>query len=159
MKILGIDPGLKKFGLGLIENYCVYHYKLLKPKSKDGEKPLLRIFNALDSILKQWKPDYAFIEKVVYHHSVGTAILLGGVRGVTILALNINDIPYVELSPTRIKRSITLSGRTSKRQLSYMVKRILAIDEDLPEDIMDALACALAGKKWLDVNKIYLKHE
>ncbi len=159
MKILGIDPGLKKLGLGLIEGQNISAYKLLKPNARVGEERLLWIYESLNALLKEWKPDYAFVEKIVYHHNVSTAILLGSVRGITILALYKNHIPVVELSPTRIKRAISLSGRSSKRQVAYMIKKILGIDEDLPEDVMDALACALAGKRWLEVNKIYAQSQ
>lgn len=157
MKILGIDPGIQKFGLGLIENHSLSAYELLKLTKEEGEKRFVWIYESLDSLLKEWQPDYAFIEKIVYHRNVVTAIMLGGVRGITLLALNRNGIPVVELSPTRIKRSISLSGRSSKSQVSYMVKKILSLEEDLPEDVMDALACALAGKRWLEVNKIYVQ--
>ena len=159
MKILGIDPGLKKYGLALIEGNKVFAYKLLKPQTNEGEERLLWIYETLDSLLKEWKPDYAFIEKIVYHRNVGTAIMLGSVRGITLLALNRNGIPVAELSPTRIKRSISLSGRSSKSQVAFMVKKILGLEENLPEDVMDALACALAGKRWLEVNRIYARND
>jgi len=151
-RILGIDPGLRVTGYGVIE------YRPLRPilceagviRSEDGkdaslEARILSIHKELGEILDQFTPASMAVEQLYSHYAhPRTAILMGHARGVIFLAAAQRNLPVFSYSATRVKKIVTGNGRAGKEQ----VQRTIAGEFGLakppePHDVADALAVAL----------------
>jgi crossover junction endodeoxyribonuclease RuvC len=150
MIILGIDPGLRVTGYGVIEivnhkAYCrdyggIYN----REKSKPIAEKLLKIYNEICDVVNTFKPQHCAIEDVFYHENVNTAIVMGHARGVAMLAAQQAGVPVFEYAAREIKMSTVGSGAASKQQVQAMIKNLLSIpDPPRPQDAADALAVAL----------------
>ena len=147
--ILGIDPGTTILGYGLIHikdkqielvNYGVIHLR----KLNSHPDKLKKIFERVDAIIKEYKPDEMAIEAPFFGKNVQSMLKLGRAQGVCIAASLKSNIPFEEYSPRRIKQSITGKGSSSKEQVAAMLQRLLNI-KTLPKhlDATDGLAVAL----------------
>ena len=147
--ILGIDPGTTIMGYGIIHvqgkktkmlNFGVIHLQ----KLATHPDKLKRIFDRLDGIIKEFKPDEMAIEAPFFGKNVQSMLKLGRAQGVAIAAALLHNVPFEEYTPRRIKQSITGSGAASKEQVAQMLQQILSIKE-LPKhlDATDGLAVAL----------------
>ncbi len=147
MRVLGIDPGSRKLGIGIIDNGSFLNSSVINLKDTDFQKRLLELSKKFSEVLEEFEPHVAFLESTIYYKNVKTAIQLGAIRGVVLLELAKRDIPTLELSPTKIKGAITGNGQAKKSQVAYMVKILLNIPDEtmMDENATDALACALAG--------------
>ena len=149
MKILGIDPGMAIVGYGIIEVENDY-IKLAASGSiqtcKDcrDEERLLDIFTDLSTILEEYKPDCASIEKLYFFKNQKTIIPVAEARGVILAALQKYKIPIYEYTPIEVKQVLTGYGRASKKEVETMVKLALNTDS-LPklDDTVDAIAIAI----------------
>ena len=148
--IMGVDPGSSVTGYGLIvtnlgDEISLLDYGIIKtdPGFQQEEK-LKKIHNGLVKVIKKASPDEFAIEEAFYSKNAKTAMVMGQVRGVAILAAAQARIPVAEYSPREIKQSIVGSGNASKSQVQFMVKNLLDLKE-IPEseDAADALAVAL----------------
>ena len=148
MIVIGIDPGSRKTGFGVIEQsgnrYHILDYGTIKTKPKQSvSERLAVIYAGLQDALRRNGPEEAAIEEVFYSKNPKSAITLGQARGVALLALQQSGIPIYEYAARRVKQSMVGNGAASKEQVQYMVKKIFnAGDEDIPEDAADALAIA-----------------
>lgn len=147
--ILGIDPGTNVLGYGLIHiqgkkismvNFGVIRMEKL-PTQNDKLK---RIFEQLDVIIAEFKPDEVALEAPFFGKNVQSMLKLGRAQGVAIAAAIKYNLPYEEYSPRRIKQAITGNGASSKEQVASMLQNILKFDE-IPKflDATDGLAAAL----------------
>lgn len=147
--ILGIDPGTSVLGYGLIHvkgknvslvNFGVIHLKKL-PTHPDKLK---RIYDRLDGIIREFKPDEMAIEAPFFGKNVQSMLKLGRAQGVSIAAALHHNIPFEEYTPRRIKQAITGSGQASKEQVASMLQKLLQFKE-MPQylDATDGLAVAL----------------
>jgi len=153
MIILGVDPGLRATGYGVIEiSYRPdYRVKLLEagtinPKEKDLiENRIQKIYQNLNDIIKQHTPQIMVLEKLYAHHKhPTTASLLGHVRGVICLTCAQNSLELVEYSVKRIRKSVVGNGSATKQQTRHSVEQALKIGEGkLTLDASDALALSL----------------
>jgi crossover junction endodeoxyribonuclease RuvC len=149
MIILGVDPGTKFTGYGVIENNNNTFKKIINgtiklPSNKDIPLKLKIIYDDLCKIIKKYKPDEFAIETAFYGKNVQSALKIGYARGVAILAAVHFEIPTGEYSPREIKKSVTGKGSASKEQVSYMIKTLLKIkEEQMRLDESDALAVAI----------------
>lgn len=149
MKILGIDPGLRRTGFGVIQaNGQRVQYVgsgVIKPEI-EGTEPerLAELFNGVMQLLDHFQPDYAVIERVFVNVNPKSTLSLGQARGVAIAALSQRALPIDEITPLRIKQSVVGSGRATKDQVQFMVQRHLGLAKPPGADAADALACALA---------------
>jgi len=162
LRILGIDPGLGITGYGIIEklgdNLKVLTFGgIEKNKSLSFSENLLSINQNIRKIVVDYKPDGCAVENIFYHQNKKTAIIMGHVRGVAMVAAAGNDIPVYEYSPKEVKLSIVGHGGASKLQVQSMVKNILNMDiVPEPEDAADALAvaiCHIHRMKFLQISK------
>lgn len=150
MRILGIDPGTRITGFGVIDisnkgEITLCEYGCIKTGSKESlPLRLKQIYNGLVTTLEKYKPDYVALENIFYSENVKTAIVMGHARGVSLLApINVGLEP-AEYSPREVKLAVTGRGNASKGQVQFMVKTILNIkDEIKPIDASDALAVAI----------------
>jgi len=147
MRILGVDPSLRATGLVLLDlpvRQVVYRW--IRP-SRDlplAER-LQEIYQAAREVAREWAPDAAVMEAVIFHRNPATALKMGAVRGVLLVALREEGLDVEELSPTRVKAALTGFGRASKAQMARMVEHLLGQQvRDLPHDLTDAMAVAIA---------------
>ena len=150
MRILGIDPGLKVTGYGIIDfehnSIKLIETGVIEPKQKDAiQNRIHRIYKNLDAILLQHQPQIMVLEKLYAHYKhPTTACLLGHVRGVICLLCATRNILLMEYAVKRIRKALTGNGNASKLQTRSMVSQMLRIDEEkLTLDASDALALAL----------------
>lgn len=147
IRILGIDPGSRRTGYGIIEvtgskSVWVAHGTL---QAGDGEIPqrLAAIFTGVAEIVREFRPNESAVEEVFVKLNVASALVLGQARGAAVCALALAGLPVSEYSPARIKQAITGSGRAEKHQVQHMVKLLLRLQQAPAVDAADGLACAL----------------
>ena len=157
--ILGIDPGSGVTGYGVVkgshDKAVLIDYGTIKVSYK---KPLsLRleeIYSGIIDVISRIKPDQLAIEEAFYSKNAKSALVMGQVRGVALLAGAQAKIPIAEYSPREVKSSIVGTGAASKTQVQYMVKNILQLKNlPEPEDASDALAIALCHLNKLNSKK------
>jgi crossover junction endodeoxyribonuclease RuvC len=151
-RILGIDPGSRKAGFGLIESgryHPVYLVSgVIRVEKLTGSQRLKTIFESVCQLLDQYQPSVMAIEKVFVYKNPNSAIKLGQARGVIICAAALRDIPIMEYTPTQIKSTIVGHGHANKGQIQYMVQTLLKLTESPQEDAADALAAALCHDRY-----------
>ncbi|MCG2634713.1 MAG: crossover junction endodeoxyribonuclease RuvC [Gammaproteobacteria bacterium] len=150
-RILGIDPGSRKTGYGLIESAT--GPAVGSPgfvacgvvKATEGEMPerLRVIFEGVTEILESYRPDVVTIESVFVNRNVSSALKLGQARGAVIVAVARAGVPMVEYSPRQIKQTVAGNGNADKGQVQEMIQRLLDLDACPSEDAADALAGAI----------------
>jgi crossover junction endodeoxyribonuclease RuvC len=150
MRALGIDCGTEFTGYGVVEQRV--NQKLIHLASGvirlDKKQPLplrlKKVLQDLTEIIEKKEPDVVVIEEVFYSVNAKSALKLGQVRGVAMLAAACQGIEVAEYSPLSIKSSVVGYGRAEKTQVQFMVAKLLAL-ESIPEpaDIADALAIAI----------------
>jgi crossover junction endodeoxyribonuclease RuvC len=164
MRVLGIDCGTEYTGYGVVD-LCSDHRLhcltcgaiKLSPKQAMAAR-LATIFERLTKIILEHRPDNVAIEDVFYAVNVKSALKLGQVRGVAMLAASSAGLPVAEYSPLSIKSAVVGYGRAEKHQVQHMVTQLLSLAEP-PEssDAADALAiaiCHLHTQATLDRQKI-----
>ena len=154
-RILGIDPGSRKTGFGIIElnNRKIEHVINGRLMVGDGDFPerLRQIFVGLTEIIGRYKPDMMAIEKVFLHKNADSALKLGQARGAAICAGVNQGLKVHEYTATQIQKAVVGNGHEKKDQVQYMVSIILALPELPDEDAADALACAVTHANFADV--------
>jgi crossover junction endodeoxyribonuclease RuvC len=148
MKVLGIDPGSRACGFGLVEFTRGALVALEFGVWREREGPLSRRLEALfaraERFLEESHPDAVAVETVFQGRSVPAAVALSHARGVVLLAAARAGLPTFEYEPLTIKKSITGYGRAEKPQVREMVKSLLARGAaTIPLDAADALATAI----------------
>jgi len=148
MIILGIDPGSIATGFGFIEKsgnkHKLVHQGVIRSKPKELiQMRYLNIFNELEKLLEEIRPDAIAIESQFVQKNVQSALKLGMAKGVAMLPGAKRDIPIFEYTPMKAKLAVTGNGRASKEQVTRMVRTLLSISETLAEDAADALALAI----------------
>ncbi len=147
--ILGIDPGTSVMGYGII------HIKGKKielialgvielNKLANHPDKLRRIYERIDSIIKEFHPDEIAIEAPFFGQNVQSMLKLGRAQGVAIAAGLANNLPFEEYTPRRIKQAVTGNGNASKEQVAAMLQKLLNLGE-IPKylDATDGLAAAV----------------
>ncbi|HLF31808.1 MAG TPA: crossover junction endodeoxyribonuclease RuvC [Xanthomonadales bacterium] len=147
MRILGIDPGSRCTGFGIIEvrgdrTVCISHGVI---RTGGGEFPqrLGVIFSGVREVIRNHSPDQLAIESVFVSRNPASALKLGQARGAAICAAIAHDLPVAEYSPRSVKQAIVGRGGAEKAQIKHMVAVLLQLREEIEEDAADALAVAL----------------
>lgn len=145
--ILGIDPGSRCTGFGVIETIGNKHKYLTSGNiSTSGDhagERCYQIYAGITEIVKTYQPDETSIEQVFVKHNVNSALKLGQARGAAMVAVAAFNIPIAEYSPRKIKQSVVGYGAADKAQVQHMMKLMLNLS-DLPQaDAADALAVAV----------------
>lgn len=148
-KILGIDPGTGIVGFGAVESISG-RFKMLDggvirtPAKEQDSTRLKTIYDELDEIIKQNKPDALAVEKLFFAKNVTTAMSVAQARGVVLLCGEQHGLPVFEYTPLQIKQAVTGYGKAEKYQVQEMVRTILKLKEvPKPDDCADALAAAI----------------
>jgi crossover junction endodeoxyribonuclease RuvC len=150
MRVLGIDPGLTRCGLGVVDGVPGRQPRLVAvdvvqtASDLDVARRLVAIEETIQSWIARYRPTAVAIERVFAQHNVQTVMGTAQVAGVAMLVAAKHEIPVSLHTPSEVKASITGSGRASKDQVGAMVTRILKL-EDVPQpaDAADALALAI----------------
>jgi len=148
-RIISVDPGLRNTGFAILDykgsKIKVVAYGLINPPTKESIPNRLEYLNShMNDLIDKFSPMSMAIEDSFYSQNVKSAILLGQARGVLLLSAASKGIPSMVYAPRKIKQSVTGSGSSSKKQVKYMVEKILNIEKSISSlDITDALAIGL----------------
>ena len=148
-RILGVDPGLAQTGWGIIEargnTVChVAHDTIYTPAGMDTGKRLSIVFEELEKIIQEYRPDKAAIERIFFAKNRSSAIPVAQALGIILLVLSRNNIAAFEYPPQEIKKAITGQGRAEKQQVQDLVRLVLGM-KGVPktDHAADALAAAV----------------
>ena len=148
IRILGIDPGLRITGFGLIEkagSRLAYLSSGCVRAPEDGSLPLRlkAILDGLREVIAEYRPQQVAVEIVFVNVNPQSTLLLGQARGAAICAAVDADLPIAEYTALQVKQSVVGNGHAAKEQVQHMVRRLLALPGDPSPDAADALACAI----------------
>jgi len=153
MRVFGIDCGTEVTGFGVVDSgdrtaqpqlACCAMGAIRLAKAHALSDRLDQVFRELTAELERWRPDCVAIEEVFYSVNAKSALKLGQVRGVALLAAARQSIPVAEYAPLKIKSSVVGYGLAQKEQVQFMVARLLELPElPQPADAADALAVAI----------------
>ncbi|MEO6940571.1 MAG: crossover junction endodeoxyribonuclease RuvC [Candidatus Kapaibacterium sp.] len=153
MIILGVDPGTLVTGYGVVETKgsgankitMIEYGTIQSGRASSLPLRLETIFRGLEEVIERTKPDAFAIETAFYDKNVQSTLKLGHARGVAILAAVLRQIPTSEFSPREVKKAVVGNGNADKKQVEFMVRRMLALPEKEMKlsDAYDALAVAL----------------
>ncbi|MBV9341463.1 MAG: crossover junction endodeoxyribonuclease RuvC [Acidobacteria bacterium] len=150
MLVLGIDCGNECTGYGLVELdsgqelRCIDYGDITLSRETPLPDRLAAIFDQLSTLIEKHHPDRVAIEEVFYAVNVKSALKLGQVRGVAMLAASLHKTYVAEYAPLRIKSAVVGYGRAEKQQVQVMVRSLLRLKEiPQPPDAADALAIAI----------------
>lgn len=145
--ILGIDPGSRITGFGVIEEAgkkCQYITSgCIRIKSETVAERLREIYDGINSIIEQFQPTEAAIEQIFMFHSADSALKLGQARGVAIVSMANHNLTVAEYSARQVKQAVVGYGAADKTQVQQMVKTLLNLSKSPQADAADALAIAL----------------
>jgi len=151
MKILGIDPGRRTIGYGVIEKRPdtleLLEYGVIETNPRRStQENLIELQKKLENILNRHSPRLAGVEKLFFAKNLKTAIGVSEARGVILLTLQKYKAQIFEFSPREVKRAVTGDGAADKKQVAKMTKLILRLNEEpKPDDAADALAIAICA--------------
>ena len=149
VRVLGVDPGSETTGWGVIETegriIRLVEFGVVKaPPRESFPKRLLKIYDGLEAVIARLKPDACSIEEAFYATNVKTALKLGQVRGVALLAAERARLEIHEYSPRLVKQTVVGYGNAEKHQVQEMVRVLLSLASvPEPHDAADALANAI----------------
>jgi crossover junction endodeoxyribonuclease RuvC len=147
---LGIDPGTATTGYGLVRlerdgSLLAVNYGVITtPKDTPAAERLVMLYDQMQELLRENKPDTAAVEKLFFQRNITTAIAVGQARGVMLLSLAQAGLDVFEYTPNEIKQAVAGYGSAGKRQMQEMVRVLLELESiPKPDDAADALAVAI----------------
>jgi crossover junction endodeoxyribonuclease RuvC len=150
MRVLGIDPGLTRCGVGIVSGTPGTPLSLdgvgviMTPTDSDLDARLLLLHSEITQWVQKYSPDVIAVERVFSQHNVRTVMGTAQAAGIALLVAAQNNTPVFMHTPSEVKAAVTGSGRANKSQVSEMVKRLLNLQEiPKPADSADALALAI----------------
>ncbi|MCA6320013.1 MAG: crossover junction endodeoxyribonuclease RuvC [Phenylobacterium sp.] len=149
LRILGLDPGLRKTGWGMIrvEGNRLSHlgHGVIAPDEKAPfSERLLALFDGISAVVADWSPDEAAIEETFMNTNAASALKLGHTRATALLAPAKAGLPVAEYAARLVKKSVVGTGAADKDQVAFMIARILPGSAGASADAADALAVAIA---------------
>ena len=149
LRILGLDPGLRKTGWGVIrvEGNRLSHlgHGVIAPDEKAPfSERLLTLFDGISAVVADWTPDEAAIEETFMNTNAASALKLGHARAAALLAPAKAGLPVAEYAARLVKKSVVGTGAADKDQVAFMIARILPGSAGASADAADALAVAVA---------------
>jgi crossover junction endodeoxyribonuclease RuvC len=148
MRVLGIDPGSRITGYGIVDqqgNRLVHvdNGAIFTDKAEDFAGRLKRIFDGLTEVIAEYHPDEVAVENIFFSTNVQSALKLGQARGAAIVAAVHAGLPVAEYTALQVKQAVVGQGRAEKGQVQKMLKVLLGLPEIAQEDASDALAVAI----------------
>ena len=159
MVILGIDPGTRITGYGVIEKgnrglEVITYGEIKIGKGEPLSLCLKTIYASLMEIIEGYSPDVISLEDIFYGKNVKSLIKQGHARGAIILVAAHSDIPVYEYTPLEVKKAVVGYGRAEKSQVQYMIKAMFRLPDVPPPDASDALAIAVCHSNFLKVGAL-----
>jgi crossover junction endodeoxyribonuclease RuvC len=146
-RILGIDPGLRVTGYGLLDRagqQLVYVASgVIRTPDAALPERLKAILDSLNRVITEHRPHQVAVEKVFVNVNPASTLLLGQARGAAICAAVYCSLPVSEYTALQVKQAVVGKGHAAKEQVQQMVRRLLALPGDPSPDAADALACAI----------------
>jgi len=149
MRILGIDPGFGRLGIGIVDveqgkETCVYS-ECFETNPKDSFHTRLKnVGDKIQSLCKEWCPDVASVETLFFEKNQKTAMNVAEARGVIVYELLKNNVSVFEYSPLQVKMALTGFGQAEKSQVAFMMEKLLHLEKQKRiDDELDALALAI----------------
>lgn len=158
MRILGLDPGLRHTGWGVIDSRQG-HLRFIAcgtidpPGDRDMADRLKRLHDGIAEVLKAWTPDEAAVEETFLNKNPGTTLKLGHARGVVLLVPALHGLPVAEYAAKSVKQAVVGTGGASKDQIGVMVRTLLPGCNPDSEDAADALAVAICHGHRADTDR------
>jgi crossover junction endodeoxyribonuclease RuvC len=148
LRILGIDPGSRVTGFGVIDVLAggKLRYRdsgCIRLAAPAMAARLCELDGALRQLMEQWTPHEVGIERVFVMRNVDSALKLGQARGVALCAVGRSALPMAEYAPRLVKQTVTGTGAATKEQVQHMVRQLLSLEGRLAADAADALAIAV----------------
>ncbi|SMH39549.1 Holliday junction endonuclease RuvC [Rathayibacter oskolensis] len=150
MRVLGIDPGLTRCGVGIVDvardrRATLVHVSVLRTPTDDPlERRLLALGDGIEALLDEHRPDAVAIERVFAQNNVRTVMGIAQISGVALVAAARRSLPVGMHTPSEVKAAVTGYGAADKRQVTAMIQRVLRLDTPpSPADAADALALAV----------------
>ena len=149
MILIGIDPGTATTGYGVIEKrgdrvIYVTCGVICTPADWDAPKRLLSIYDQFNTLLDLYPAEGVATERLFFTNNITTGIPVSRSLGVILLATAQRGLPWTEYTPTQVKSAVVGTGRAEKKQMQFMVTRLLELEEvPKPDDAADALAIAI----------------
>ncbi len=150
MRVLGVDPGLTRCGVGVVDSLPGRRARLVavgvirSDPAQTVDLRLLTLARELDTWLDEHVPDVVAVERVFAQHNVGTVMGTAQVAGLAMVAAARRNVPVALHTPSEVKAAVTGSGRAGKEQVQRMVRSLLGLAENpQPADAADALALAI----------------
>lgn len=147
MRVLGIDPGSRVTGFGIIDvqgNKLTYvECGCIKTGKGDLPERLKLIFSNLCDVIERHGPEQVAIEEVFMGRNAAAALKLGQARGAAMSACLSRELPVDEYSARQVKQAVVGAGAAEKGQVQHMVKALLSLSDNIAEDAADALAVAI----------------
>lgn len=149
MKVLGVDPGLTRCGVGVVagrgQALRLEHAGVIRTEpSAELSDRLVRICVALESLMDEHSPDVVVVERVFAQQNVRTVMGTAQAGALAIVSAAKRGIPVAVYTPSEMKAAVTGNGRADKQQVGFMVTRVLGLKEmPKPADTADALALAI----------------
>ncbi|GGK80912.1 crossover junction endodeoxyribonuclease RuvC [Streptomyces flaveus] len=150
MRVLGVDPGLTRCGIGVVEGVAGRPLTMLgvgvvrTPSDADVGHRLVAIEQGIEEWIDEHRPEYVAVERVFSQHNVRTVMGTAQASAVAMLCASRRGLPVALHTPSEVKAAVTGSGRADKAQVGAMVTRLLRLDAPpKPADAADALALAI----------------
>ena len=148
MRILGVDPGTWRTGVGVVtaqgNRYQTLHSEVITIRQKlQIPERLSQIHKSLREVIQLFQPEVVALENVFFGKDVQAMVKIGEARACAMLAASEYGVPVVEYPPARVKQAVSGNGRATKEQIQHMVKTLLNLKELPPPDAADALAVAI----------------
>jgi crossover junction endodeoxyribonuclease RuvC len=148
MRILGIDPGLRVTGYGVLdkEGQQLHYVASGRIRTPDGDLPerIKVILDSLREVIELHRPQQVALEKVFVNVNPQSTLLLGQARGAAICAAVLAGLPVAEYTALQVKQAVVGNGHANKVQVQDMVQRLLKLSGKPNPDAADALACAIS---------------
>lgn len=154
MRVLSIDPALRKTGYAVIEAlhepgrkpvYRAITYGVITNAPKLRQSGcLVSIRERLQEVIREHSPEVCAVEGIIFVQSFKTAITMGAARGAAIIAAAEHGMEVFEYAPKRVKQAVVGKGAADKQQVAFMIRALLGLTETPPPDAADALAIGLA---------------
>jgi crossover junction endodeoxyribonuclease RuvC len=150
IRILGVDPGLRHTGWGVIEadgpRLSWIAHGVVEPDPKAGMAERLALLaSGLRAVIVDHRPDDSAVEETFVNMNPKSTLLLGQARGVALATLAAAGLPVAEFAARKVKQSVVGTGAADKTQIAFMVRRLLPRAGEMSADAADALAVAICA--------------
>jgi crossover junction endodeoxyribonuclease RuvC len=159
--ILGIDPGLRVTGFGIVRTsgskLTYVTSGCVKAPESDLPGRLKTILEGLREVIRLHRPQQVAVEKVFVNVNPQSTLLLGQARGTAICAAVLARLPVAEYTALQVKQAVVGNGHAGKEQVQHMVRRLLDLPGDPSPDAADALACAICYAHGSSLGKLPMR--